>query len=112
MSVDAKRPVVLVLLDLTAAFDTVDHSILLSRLNNYVGIRGTALKWFESYLTNRTFSVMIGDLSSSVASLFCEVLQGSNLGPLLFSLYLLPLGSFIARHNIAFHCSPVSHKLY
>uniref|UniRef100_A0A671US34 Reverse transcriptase domain-containing protein n=1 Tax=Sparus aurata TaxID=8175 RepID=A0A671US34_SPAAU len=100
LSVDAKCPVVLVLLDLTAAFDTVDHSVLLSRLNNYVGIHGTELKWFTSYLSSRTFSVMVGDLSSSSAPLSCGVPQGSILGPILFSLYMLPLGSIIARHNI------------
>jgi len=89
-----------VLLDVTAAFDTVDHAVLLSHLEQYVGIHGTALKWFMSYLSNRTFSMMIGDLSSSCASLSCGVPQGSILGPILFSLYMLPLGSIIARHNL------------
>jgi len=55
-----------VLLDLTAAFDTVGQSIILSRLNHYVGIKGTAFQWFSSYLTNRTFFVVIGNLSSSL----------------------------------------------
>jgi len=93
-----------VLLDLTAAFDTVDHAILLSRLNHYVGIKGTAFQWFSYYLTNRTFSVVIGNSSFSTTSLFCGVPQGSILGPVLFSLYMLPLESIIARHNIAYHC--------
>uniref|UniRef100_A0A8C2DQL5 Reverse transcriptase domain-containing protein n=1 Tax=Cyprinus carpio TaxID=7962 RepID=A0A8C2DQL5_CYPCA len=97
-------PVILVLLDLMAAFDTVDHEVLLSRLNHFVGIRGTALQWFSSYLTNRTFSVVIGGSSFSTTSLSCGVPQGSILWPILFSLYMLPLGSIIARDNIAFHC--------
>lgn len=102
LAVDAKSPVVLLLLDLTAAFDTVDHSVLLSRLSNYIGIQATVLKWFTSYLSGRTFSVMVGDLSSSSASLSCGVPQGSILGPILFSMYMLPLGSIIARHNLSF----------
>ncbi|KAJ0015514.1 hypothetical protein NQD34_009134 [Periophthalmus magnuspinnatus] len=112
LSVDAKCPVVLVLLDLTAAFDTVDHSVLLSRLNHHVGIRGAALEWFTSYLTNRTFSVQIGELSSSTASLFCGVPQGSILGPVLFSLYMLPLGSIIAKYKLAFHCYADDIQIY
>ena len=63
----------LVLMDLTAAFDTVDHAILVSRLEQYAGIRGTTLQWFRSYLSNRSFSVMNGDLCSSQASLSCGV---------------------------------------
>ncbi len=67
---DAKCPVILLLLDLMAAFDAVDHEVLLSRLNHVVGIRGTALQWFSSYFTNRTFSVAIRDSSSSTTTLF------------------------------------------
>ena len=103
LSVDAGNPAVLVLLDLTAAFDTLDHAVLVSRLEQHVGIHGTALRWFKSYLANRSFSVVIGDHCSSAASLPCGVPQGSILGPILFSLYMLPLGSIIKNHNLSFH---------
>ena len=49
------------LLDLTAAFNTVDHVVLISCLENFVGIKGTGLRWFESYLTDRSFSVHLDD---------------------------------------------------
>uniref|UniRef100_A0A8C6NJ32 Reverse transcriptase domain-containing protein n=1 Tax=Nothobranchius furzeri TaxID=105023 RepID=A0A8C6NJ32_NOTFU len=103
LAMDARDCVVLVLLDLTAAFDTVDHAVLFSRLEHWVGISGTALEWFRSYLAGRTFCVSLGDYVSSSAPLLCGVPQGSVLGPLLFSLYLLPLGSILRKHGIAFH---------
>ncbi|KAL6455414.1 hypothetical protein MHYP_G00361580 [Metynnis hypsauchen] len=103
LSTDSGHCVALVLLDLTAAFDTVDHQILLSRLENWVGIKGVVLDWFRSYLSERSFCVRIGGVESGVVPLTCGVPQGSILGPLLFSLYLLPMGSILRRHDIAFH---------
>jgi len=97
---------VLVLLVLTAVFDTLDHTVLISRLESYVGIPGPILNWFKSYLTNRS-SAVVGDAFSSCASLSCGVRQGSILGPILFSLYMLPLESAIAKHNLSFHCTNI-----
>ncbi|KAI2645342.1 hypothetical protein H4Q32_028855 [Labeo rohita] len=102
-ALDCKSSVVLVLLDLTAAFDTVDHAVLISRLQHIVGLQGMVLRWFSSYLTNRTFSVMLNDFFSSPAPLLSGVPQGSILGPILFSLYMLPLGQLISNYNVRFH---------
>lgn len=103
LSTDCGKSVVLVLLDLSAAFDTVDHSILISRLEHCVGIKGVALDWFRSYLTDRCFCVKIDNFVSSTAPLPHGVPQGSILGPLLFALYLLLLGSVFRKHSISFH---------
>jgi len=95
----------LTLLDLSAAFDTIDHSILLERLSSWFGISSTALSWVKSYLINRSFHVSIDNSHSSVFQLLYGVPQGSVLGPLLFILYTTPLSTVISN-------SSANHHLY
>ena len=109
---DHQNIVLLVLLDLSAAFDTIDHDLLLERLSVRVGIKGTALQWFTSYLSNRTQSVHIGKESSDPQPLQFGVPQGSVLGPILFTLYTSPLGDVIAKHGVKYHLYADDTQLY
>ena len=81
---------ILVLLDLSAAFDTIDHSLLISRFSN-IGIAGNALKWFTSYISDRNSSILINGHISSPRNISYGVPQGSVLVPILFNIYLLPI---------------------
>ena len=112
MALAKKRSVLLVLLDLSAAFDTVDHGILLARLRTRIGITGTALKWCQSYLTDRSQSVVINGVRSDSAALTCGVPQGSVLGPLLFTIYMLPLGDILREHGLPFHLYADDTQIY
>ena len=95
----------LCLLDLSAAFDTFDHTILLHRLKSWFGFTDTVLSWIQSYLSSRSFTVDINGIKSPPSKLLYGVPQGSVLGPLLFILYTTPLSSIISQ-------SSVNHKLY
>ena len=100
------------LLNLSAAFDTIDHTILLSRLDDWFGVTGKALNWFKSYLTGRCQRIKIGNYLSSKADLKFGVPQGSVLGPLLFTLYTTPLSSMTFEHAIPHHLYADDSQLY
>ena len=99
-AISLKKNVALILLDLSAAFDTIDHKILLTRLSSRFGITGSCLKWFESYLNKRTQSVTINTSSSDRLELNFGVPQGSVLGPLLFTLYVAPISDITNTHGL------------
>ena len=111
-AIDNKKCVILILLDLSAAFDTIDHDKLLNHLTVNYGIEGMALKWLRSYLTERTQTVKIKDVKSREHTLKCGVPQGSVLGPLLFTMYTSSLGELIQRHGIKYHLYADDTQLY
>ena len=94
---------VLVSLDLSAAFDTLDHNILIDILNRHFNISDIALSWFLSYLSQRSQFVKMDNFSSSLTSLNSGVPQGFVLGLILFSLYTSPMCSIIVQHDLLFH---------
>ena len=95
LSCDDNMPSVILLLDLSAAFDTVDHTKLLNILYHEIGLRGKAYTWCKSFLTNRTFRIKIGNSYSLVELLLFGVAQGSVLGPRFFNIYTRPLYRYL-----------------
>ena len=107
-----KRATLLALLDLSTAFDTVDHSILLNRLYTDFGISEHAYSWFKTYLHNRSFSVSINGATSNKLGTKYGVPQGSCPGPLLFILYTSKLFKLIERHLPNVHAYADDTQLY
>ena len=102
---DEDKISVLLWLDLSAAFDTTDHQILLSRLKTVLGICSTVLQWFWSYLLDRNQCVIVNNFASSSSPVMFGVPQGSMLGPVLFVLHTTPLSDIIASYS-------VNHQLF
>ena len=113
-AVDHKEAVVLTPLDLSAAFDTIDHQILLRRLDHDMGIRGVCLKWFESYLRDRSQAVHLSSASSEDRSVAFGVPQpqGSVLGLLLFTLCSSPVSAIAHSHGLGAHFYADDSQLY
>ena len=109
---DKKTATVLLLLDLSSAFDTVDISILLDILRNEIGITGVALKWFRSFLTNRTMRVKINNSYSDVFVLEFGIPQGSVLGPVLFNLYVRSIYKCVESSGFSIKGFADDHQLY
>src|SRR5664279_2404908 len=97
---DNKSRSLLVLLDLSAAFDTIDINTLISRVEHTFGITGTALKWLQSYLIKRSQIISVGGVHSKTVNNQYGIPQGSCLGPCLFSLYVAPIAGVIASLGV------------
>jgi hypothetical protein len=109
---DAGHVTLLALLDLSAAFDTVDHDILLQRLHRTYGIGGTVLHWIQSFLADRSLIVNFAGQHSTSSVLSCGVPQGSVTGPLLFNLYTADVISIAQSYDVRVHCYADDLQLY
>ena len=112
LCIDQGKGCILVLLDLSAAFDTVDHTVLFNLLEHSLGISGSALSLLKSYMHGRSQCVQIDGITSEFADLTCGVPQGSVLGPSNFCMYMCPLGSILRHHGINYHIYADDAQLY
>ena len=107
-ALDAGSSAILLMVDISAAFDTIDHDILLSRLSSVYNITDNALDWFRSYLTGRIQRVV---LEVSVDQDF-GVPQGSVLGPRMYCMYTKPVSNIIQRHGLSYYSYADDTQLY
>ena len=112
VAIDKKSHALLVLIDLSAAFDTINHSLLISKLQNVYNIGGNVIAWIKSYLSQRKFKVLINDTFSDESPLEIGVPQGSILGPLLFILYTEGLQKLTSKYNFSIHLYADDTQIY
>lgn len=111
-ALDKRQCVYLVLLDLSAAFDTIDHQVFNTQMKNQYGISGSVLKWMQSYLEERKQQVTISGTPSDEVNLEYGFPQGSCIGPFGFKLYTKPLTEIAERHGISIHLYADDTQLY
>ena len=111
-AMERKGVTILLLLDLSSAFDTIDHQVLITRLQDLIGVSDTTLSWFTSYLSDRTQRVCIDGSFAISQILHYGVPQGSVLGPLLFLIYILPIGDIIRKYEMEFHTYADDTQIY
>ena len=116
-AIDNQRATCLILLDLSATFNTVIHPLLLNRLRHHFGIQGTVLRWFKNYMTDHSQTIALYDSNnkeavSDHAILKQGVPQGSVLGPLFFTLYTSPLSDICREHDVSFQNYADDQQIY
>ena len=111
-ALDRNHAMVFVMLNLSAAFDTIDHAHLFKLLQDEYGVRGTALAWFRTYMEDRTYRVQIDSTTSEHIPLQCGVPQGSVLGPVIFTLYTTTMQRIFRRHGVHYHKYADDIQLY
>ena len=111
VAVDSGMVSLIVLLDMSAAFDTVSHQKLLDILNNQVGLTGAALNWHKTCLTGHTYRVVANEAELDIVDLDCGLPQGSSLGPLKWIIYAAELQDIVSHHGILFHGFPDNSQL-
>ena len=100
------------MLDLSAAFDVIDHNILFRRLEHTYGIASSALSWIKSYLSDRSQCVAVGSVLSDSQTLAIGVPQGSVLGPKLYCMFSKPIGEICRLHNMKYHIYADDTQVY
>ena len=115
-AIEDKKVMCLVLLDLSAAFDTVSHHLLLNHLKQHVGMNGKIIIWLSNYLQGHTQKVLLDDTAEraelDLVTREQGVPEGSVSGPILFSLYITPLGDICRRHGIFYHSYTDDQQIY